>query len=115
MRRRDIDRSVALIGLRGQIRRRGRGRARRWPTGWWCRRWRAVRVARIAGLAGDGVGQIQPRLATLPGPGVRHWQRRGAGLADRRIEAPRGQQGVWIQAEVRERRVYEWLNKLSRK
>src|SRR5271170_776336 len=63
-------------------------------SGWWPR-WRAarrrrgqrfaVRIARIAGFTGDGVGKIQFRLATLAGTGVRHRQRRRAWLADRRI------------------------------
>ena len=81
-------------------------------------RWTGQRQARrtaalVTGVAGDGVGQGQPRFAALPGPRERHRQRRGARLTDLRVDELRRQHHVGVQAEVGERGVDERLHELA--
>ena len=89
------------------------GWPRRRPTGRGRRQRLPVRVARIAGITRNRVGQRQVRLAALAGPRIGHRQRRGAGLAGRRVDELRRQQHVGIQPQIGERRVDERLGELA--
>ncbi|AGZ54427.1 hypothetical protein MKAN_23030 [Mycobacterium kansasii ATCC 12478] len=102
--------SAAAAGssLRGQRRRSRRRPARRRP-----RRRLAVRIAGIAGIAGDRVRKVQPRLAALTGARERHRQRGCARLTELRIAELRRQQHIGIQTEIGESGVDERLDELT--
>ena len=89
---------------RAARRRRGQRLAVRVAAGGAGQRHAGRTAPRLAGIAGDRVGQIQMRLAALAGARERHRQRGCPWLADLRVGALRRQQTCWDPGRGRRRR-----------